>query len=639
MKKFSRFMFGISFVFTVLSAEDLKIEDILNALPIKDDLSNKTKIENGGISYIYTREDLRKMQAHTLKDILKSTYPFGYSENRFGLPDPNYNGGFLPFSSSNIRIYIDDQEITNGLYGSGIIIYGDMDIDFVDHVEVYSGNPTFEFSSESAFTIIKLYSKIAQKDEGSKINMGLGSRGSTYLYGYNTKELENGWSYFTYLSSINNNRTKYHHDTSELSRDKNTVHIFTSIYNDDNKILLDGMVQNRDIFIANSIFGTPKNSSADIDYFHMGYNGKKGGLSYLVTFDEYDGKSTFVDENSDIIKILDSKYNLTIPYDAFLDFVSQSYTVGVKYNIKTIKNNFLVGLKYRYKHFTFDDTIINDEKKPDNKHDEQKIATAFFENQFTIDNNKIFTLGATLVDIQNNNSNQNDDLFSYRTGYTYTNKNIVSKTVFSHIETTLDPYLVNNSMYLAYPDKKISTTKHDIFMENLKYKKGDNLFEFIASYILLDDKLLYNSEGKLDTYTETIEMKSILTRYVKEYNTLDKLEITMGYNHIDNLPRIDRLDQYAITLRHFYTYQKFDFFNEFLFYRDDMEKKNYCDYTMGITYRKSEDLSFTLKGTNLFDRAREAKYGVLSPEDITQQTLLSISPIDRNIVFTVEYTF
>ncbi len=630
----------LSFFFsTSLFAIDTNIDQLLNAISIKDDLSQKTKMENGGISYVYTRDDLRRMQAHTLNDVLKSTYPFGYNENRFGLPDPNYNGTTLPFSSSNIRVYIDDQEMTNGLYGSGIIIYGDMDIDFVDHIEVYSGNPTFEYSTESAFTIVKLYSKVAQKDEGSKVFAGFGSRGTTYTYGYDTRELDNGWSYFAYASYFDKNRKKYQNYDSLLSRDSQTKHFFSSIYNDNNKILIDAITQDRDTFISNSVFATPGTSTADVKYFHLGYNSTYGNFSYILTADEYKGGSDYIDNNITYIKAIDQLNSLSLPYDGSVDFDTQSYTAGIKYNLKSKTNKFLTGIKLRYKHFTYDKMIINDIQQPKDDHTTQTISTIFLEDSYSIDDNKIATAGITYADVSNNHSNQDNRLFSYRLGYTYTNKKLVSKSIISHIETTLDPYLVNNSMYLQYPNIKIPKTKQDIFMQDFKYKIDKNLYELIASYILTKDRLLPNKNGKLETYDRTIKMKSALFRFTKEYSIFDKSEFTCGVNFADNVPVIGNLKQYAATLKSFNTYKKFDFFNEILFYRDDVDRKNFYDYSAGIIYHKNEDLSFSIKGTNIFNKARKTSYARISLTNLTKDTPLEISPTDRTILFSVEYTF
>ena len=123
----------------------------------KRDLSEKTKLENSGIRTIYTRDELNRMQVHYLKDILKVLYPINYRENYFGVTDPYNPNTKVPFMSGSIKVYIDDQEILDGIYGSGLSVYGNMDIDFVDHIEIYFGIPTYQYSTEPAVMLIKLY--------------------------------------------------------------------------------------------------------------------------------------------------------------------------------------------------------------------------------------------------------------------------------------------------------------------------------------------------------------------------------------------------------------------------------------------------------------------------------------------------
>ena len=106
-----------------LSADE--IGDLLNDIEVKTDLSQKTQLENSGVSFIYTRDDIDRMQITNLKDILKSVYPVGYNENRFGVSDPFTSGSNHPFVSSQIRLFIDNQEITTGLFGSGLSLLGD----------------------------------------------------------------------------------------------------------------------------------------------------------------------------------------------------------------------------------------------------------------------------------------------------------------------------------------------------------------------------------------------------------------------------------------------------------------------------------------------------------------------------------
>ena len=630
----------ISFYLTnIAMADESEIDNLLDVISVKNDLSQKTKMENGGISYIYTREDIQKMQTHNLKDILKSTYPFGYNENSFSLPDPYAMKISVPFMSSSLRIYIDDQEITSALYGSGMIVYGDMDIDFIDHIEVYSGNPTFEFSTESAFTIIKLYSKLAQKDEGSKVAVYGGSYKASTFYGYNTQELDNGWSYFSYIANRDDKRKQYHNGDATISRDKKTVHIFGSIYNDNNKILIDGVKQTRDSFIAQSLFASPAQSSIETTFVHLGYNGSNNNLSYNLTFDSHNAYTYFEDINKQKILFINTAYHQNLPYMVTSRVISQSYTAGLKYHLIKSSNDFLVGFNYRYKHFKFYNTLVNDMRIPDDGHTNQKITTAFLENQYSLDNNKIITLGGAYTRVTNNHSVQDDDLISFRAGYTFTNKQFISKTIVSHIEVTLDPYLVNSITFLANATEKTEKAKQKIVMQNLQYKNGSHLYEFLGSFVLVKNQLMPNQNGRLEAYAKELEIKSILLRYKKEYNIFDKIEITVGENHVNNIPQIGSLKQYSVTLRSFNSYNNFDFFNELLYYKDNYENRNFYDYTAGVIYHKSDDLSFALKGINIFHKAKETTYTKLSLTTLEEEKSLSISPIDPSVMISMEYTF
>jgi len=624
------------FITNTLQADSSEIDDLLNAISVTNDLSEKTKMENGGISYIYTREDIQKMQAHNLKDILKSTYPFGYNENSYGLADPYTLQASIPFMSSSLRVYIDNQEITTGLYGSGMIIYGDMDINFIDHIEVYTGNPSFAFSTEPAFTIIKLYSKVAQKDEGSKVGFSGGSYNASSLYGYNTQELENGWSYFSYLSQVDRKRKQYHNGDATISRDRKTTHIFASLYDENNQILIDGIKQSRDSFVAQSLFASPNVSDIDTTFLHIGYNGSKGQLSYNMSFDLHNATTAFEDANKQTIELINNTYNQHLFYMVENKVISQSYTAGIKYHIINSSNDLLIGLNYRYKHFKFQDTVVNDTNIPDDGHTNQIISTAFLENQYSIDDNKIVTIGSAYTSVTNNSSPQDDKLISFRAGYTFTNNSIVSKTVASHIEVSLDPYLVNSITFLENPTKKTDKAKQNIILQNFKYRKGSNLYEILGNYVIIKNLLLPNKNGQLKAYNKNIKLTSILTRYIKEYNNFDKIELALGENYFSNLPQVDIVKQYFFILRSFNSYKKFDIFNELLYYK---EVRHSYDYTAGVIYHKTDDLSFALKGTNILNRAKKSSYTKLSLTTLEQETPLLVSPIDSSVMITMEYTF
>jgi iron complex outermembrane receptor protein len=618
---------------------ETEIETLLNDISVKTDLSEKTKLENGGISYIYTRDDLERMQAYVLKDILKSTYPFGYNENNYGLTDP-YNMRSLPSNSSKVKIFIDDQELTTGLFGSCISIYGNMKIGFVDHIEVYFGNPTFESTTEPAYVIIKLYSKVAQKDGGSKLLLSGGSYGTKNAAYYHAAELDNEWSYFSYISLDDNKRKKYHNDAATLSKDTQTLHLFGSFYTNEHKFLIDGIVQKKESFIAQSMGATPDDSTIDNTYLHIGYNGKMNRFSFLLTFDRDTIESNFSDLYREKIKAINQFLPVGLPYMMQTELSSEVYTAGINYNLQSQKNTLVSGVKYRYKQFHYDKIIYNDKDAVPTDYNAQTTLTLFAEDQYNLAENMVLTAGISYAKVRNHHTAQNDELLAYRLGYTYTDEHWVSKTIISYMETMLEPYLINH-LYLKDPNQKLPKTEQQIFLQNVKYTDESDTYEFIASYLVEKNQLMSNPvTGLLDTYGKDVSYTSFLGRYTKAYNRHDKIEVALSVDHMNHLPVIGKLNRMFGYIRGLNTFGAFDLFNEFVYYRYDTPSvKSYVDFSTGITYHSTDDLSFSLKGTNLFSDAKKSHYMRFNYDTMTFDTPLYISPVDKAVRFTMEYTF
>ncbi len=621
----------------LLNAQEIDLDSLLDDIKTKTDLSSKTKLENGGVSTVYTRDDIYRMQAKTLKDILKSTYPLGYTENNYGLPDPYYMGTAHPFVSSSIRIFIDDQELSLGLYGSGIVAYGNIELNFIDHIEVYTGNPTYEFSTEPTFVLVKLYSKNAKKDAGSKVFAQVGSFGDSLLSCYNSGDIGKEWSYFAYGSQNNDIREKHTSHDTELSRDTQTTFIFASFYDDNNKILIDAGTSKKDTFIDQSLDATPLGADLDNDFLHIGYNGTYNNLSYLLSYDTLNTKTNFID---DVTPIASAPYYGMLPI-ASLYSDSKSFVISseLKYNRITDTNKFITGLKYRYKGFEYDTILRNGFNIPRTGNTNQTVATAFIENQYSLEENSILTTGISVSKVQNNHSVQNDDLLMYRLGHTYTTNNFVFKSIYSHVEVTLDAYLVNGyNVYIT--DGKKDITKQDLLLEDIIYQKENNKYELIFSFLKTKDQMTPNFQtGLLENYSKTIAVKSAILMWTHTYSKFDKLYMTAEYDTIDNVPVLNTKQQYKAIIRNLNTYDKFDIFNELLYSRDSIEKENFYDYSAGIFYHVNEDLGVSLKATNIFAKTQTITYSRMNPLTFATEKSLEISPIDRHIMLSIEYLF
>jgi iron complex outermembrane receptor protein len=582
------------------------------------------------------------MQARNLKDILKSMYPFKYAENRLGLPDPLTYGTSLPFISSNIRIFIDNQEIVGGIIGSGIATYGDIDIGFVDHIEIYSQNPTYEYSTEPTYVLVKLYTKTAKRDNGGKVTLGTDNYGSALVNIYHADKIKD-WSYFAFASFNDNNREKYYSHAQELSKDSQTSFFLATLKKDKHNILLTGKYQDRDTFAGKSLDASPTDSTLENRYFHIGYDGTIDNFSYLLAYDYISGNSVTTDD-------IDA---MSSPSYINLKSISHTFSSELKYKFNTNSNKLALGVKFRLKKYSFPTKNVNGIEMAELSPDKQSIVTAFIEDSYSLAQNSILTLGISGSKVQNNHSQQDDDIPMIRLGHTYTNENWIIKTIGSYFEMTLDPYLLKNPIFLVYPNTKYETQKQHTFMEDIIYEKENNKYELLFGYTLVKDYLVPNFRNfaRLETY-DYIELSGFNLRWTHHYRRYDSLFIDVGITDTANLPydiSPKRLKQYNAVVRNLNTFGKFDIFNEIIYFKNNLERVSYVDYSAGIKYNHSKDFSISLKGQNILNKSKELfinridttspTFNPTNPTNWTLDTPLKVQSIDRKVLFNLEYLF
>ncbi len=259
---FKRVIFCIV-IFSTMVLEAESFEELLNVFSDKNALSQKTIDENKGHLYLFSRERLEKMQAETLKDVLALSPVLKYNENRFGLPDPVTSGSAEPFKSNFIRLYIDGIEITQGWMGSGMLLYGDMNIDFVDHIEIYLMTTSFEKSVEPAYATIFIYSKDPKRDSGGKLSLSTSNKGGN-TQSINYGQVKKDYSYMLNYSHTKTRRDKVENGTSRpLSRDYERSQFFGYVKSEDQIFHLQVMKKETDSLAGLSYDATPLVSQID----------------------------------------------------------------------------------------------------------------------------------------------------------------------------------------------------------------------------------------------------------------------------------------------------------------------------------------------------------------------------------------
>jgi len=618
-----------------LSAEDnLDIDSLLSDIENKTDLSEKTKLENSGISIIYTRSDIERMQARYLKDILKSNYSFGYNENRSGIPDPLTLGMNLPFASSSMRVFIDNQEIISGLYGSGLASHGNIDLGFVDHIEIYTQSPTYEYSTEPTLTLIKLYSKSIEKDEGSKVEVNTGNLGGARVSGYTSQYLNNDWSFLSYVSLENEKRETHYSFGKDLSRNKKSTHIFTSFKHTNHNILIDYYRTNNDGFIGPSMDATPLTNKLYNDNLHVGYDGNIDNFYFLATYDYITSDYSFHDD-VEPNPYFDNMFPLQSKTD---NTKSTTLTAELKHKYKTEKNSLTTGIKYRYKDYKYTKLETNGIIFPTKSNESQTLTTLFAQNEYSLLDNLILTGGVQYAYVYSEDSPYDEDnnLFLYRLALTYTSGSLVLKTLYSHSESPLDPYLIDS----FYINKNIDNSESDAIYEDIIFTSDNSKYEFILGYTQTKNYLMpINLFGHLDNYNETIDMYSTVLRWEYNYNEYDKLFTEFSFQQIENYPGLSSYKIYKAVVRNLNTYGKFDIFNEIIYDSNNINYNNFFDYSAGVKYSYTKDLILSIKGENILHQAKESQYMRINPDTFQALPSLSISPIDRKFTISMEYLF
>ena len=609
-------------VFTnVLSASG--IDNLLYEFSKKNDLSTKTIDENKGHLVLYTRERLERMRANTLKDVFKTTPVVYYNENRYALPDSLSSGTFEPYRSNFIRLYVDGVEVTQGWLGSGLVLYGDINIDFVDHIEFYYLTPSFESSTEPAYLTIFLYSKTPERDKQGTLKFLSGSRGHN-SQSVNYGEQKDGYTYMVNLSHTNAKREKIDNGSNQpLSRDFERTQLFSYIKTKNQIFHLQVMKKNTDSLAGLSLDATPLVSEIDYLNVHMDYSINlsehwQGQLSYewlRSDINQEDDTSMYLGGI-----FLGNKVNSTMK--------SSTYSSELTYKNKIAEHRITTGLKGRVKKLdSFSIINIGDIK---GSFDEETIITAFFQDQYALSDVELLTLGLSYNKIYRNGNVQDDDLYQLRLGYILTNEEWSYKTYLYRTMFSLDPL---SRVFRQNEERNIELQKTLGITQEISYIQKDYRLRLMLLLMQDEDGLLENAgEGNTKYFFSVFN-------YDYDCNIDNKMNLQLYYARYEDIFNLDKLEDFSGFLSFINSYEDFDFYNAVVWHQNSIDYVHYFDVTSSITWNASENLTLTIKGENLLNNAKASNLFRVNPSTGTLMTPLFISPIDQRITFELEYTF
>jgi len=519
----SLYKFFVIFLFVFIStlfAYDMPtlIQDYEKA----SELSLKTKNENAGNLVIYTRDDLERMQALTLKDLLKTLRYFSYSEDKLAQADM-LNLDAFSNQSKGIRLYLNEHELLSPLYGSGFSNFGDMELEFIDHVEIYTGFPSFEFGIAPATVVIRLYTKGAKHDEGGKVKLSGGSYGSSLASAYYTDRLDD-FSYFAYLEQFNNDRKSYNNEGSNLNRDQLRNRFYGSLSTDNHRLEVHAVKSDNDAFMGKfNNFAIQDNKR---EYQYISISSHSSFMHKSLKFNlSYTASQTELEETLNI-------RNSTAPSISTYDKTEEESLTALLEKKWILRDHEIsLGLQYRYKTFDIEEVYFGGSPTPFTQtFDNEQIYSLYLQDLYHLNKNNVLSFSVMNQFYRRDGDVDEPNNSQLRFGYIYTDEAFSAKTTLSSQEFAAEPYMIVDS---RDGNSNLKSERYNSISQELIYSLDSTINNLIFSYSKLSDYPLIGKSGRWENSDKNLDVFSSSYSLTYLYAQKDKLEFHLNYSYAD----------------------------------------------------------------------------------------------------------
>lgn len=625
--RFYSFLICLCLLELSLYAENL--DSLLNQYKSASELSKKTKDENAGNLIVYTRDDLERMQVESLQDILKGQRFFRYIENRLGEPDL-LNADPISYNSKSIKIYLNDTELTNPIAGTGLILFGNIAMDFIDHVEIYQGFPSFEFAIEPALVVIKLYTKSPKIDAGNRVKALIGTNGSNKENVYTADITDTNIGYFLYANHEDDIRDKPKLKDKTLKRDTHTNHFYASFKKQQTKLEFNILRIRRDQFLGALPYDVPKSAHKDQNYINATLSTKflsDKSLSFHADYLQTNGNYSATYSPA-LPAMFASLSSYVQPYDA------SALTLLTKKEYKAGKNTLALGIQFRHKSFHFDEIERNGvlDTAPQG-YTREDIYSLFLEDTYAITQNDLISFSIMGQYYARANGIKDESPQQLRLSYIKSLKNFTSKTFISKQELVPEPYMTAE-VHIGNPD--LDPENYTSASQEFSYSTNKTFSRITLAYTNMGNLLLQSESGRIfnsdkDThvYVASYELHYRFRQNDEFKLQADMLKLQGSDIDIDNT-------HYNYVLRMTNKVRKFDIFNELIINQGYGHNDIGTDYSLGVKYAFTSDLHIAFKGNNVFNTGLKRDY-IYTLIPTTKR--VSVPVVEQKFMLSMEYLF
>jgi len=642
MKQIVTAIFLSLFSSLLLHAQE-SIDKLLADYIEESDLSKITKIDSAGPVQVFTQDDLQKMQVKNLSDVINALYAVYLNRSKintttFARPVTSQ------ISTTYTRLYINDHDVSSPFFGSAFFIWGEMPIEYIDHIEVYTVSSSLEFGNENGSVIFRLYTKTAHRDNGSKIRLMADNKQSCSTNIYNADIFENGFNYFVYGNFDTYKRKKYYNyynNTSyKFDSDYKNYNLFANMQYKEYSLDVGMYKKNSGNFIGlgnymgMSLHNTPYegNFYSRHNYFHLTKK-LKNRFKIQLSYDHITTERDYNDPNG--IKINHSyspavikKYNVKVKEKIL------SLTLEKRFEIE--KHKLLLGSFYKYKSFdyygNFTNTLHTFKNDFSNSVD---FYSLYAEDNYNYDKSLRFILSVKGDFYRYEKDVKSQNNYLARVGFIKQSGPFKYKLFYARSYVALaffQTYNPNATPYKANPN--LDNINPNVYTGAVSYTTDKSETSFEISQGRNKSAWVYNpsTPSGWQTKDETTVRTLYQLHNSYKFDPKNRLLTTLTYGkislHPDGTPKVE------FMLTSFNTYKKFDLYNSFTYrksYKNSNVKiPNSYDLTSAVKYHYNKNLSFGIRGENILNKTYRQYYKGLQ---------YTIPTVDQKFWINLEYLF
>lgn len=625
-----------------------EIAELLSDYQKEVEGSSRTKKESLGHTITYSGEDLRRMQAYKLGDVLKTLPLLSFEKNVFGAYSPVFAGGSQGVGTS-MRLYINNHEVSSINSLSPWIMYEQYPLDHISHIEIYWGEGSLSLAGEPSNITIKLYTKSAKHLNGGAIRTSVDSKDSldiAAVYGLEDKEI----TLLAMVDGSNTNNSVTHYNGEDIKNDNDRIFAYASLGVNDLVFDVGYTRLSKDRFVGFSKDMTPDDG-----------NIKAEDLFVSVTkhFDDRSGNINFsIDKNKRDLKESNSVGIMILPV---VDFLNPTTTIPKVYNEQLTLTKYELSISKEFSLGNHNLFLSSAAKTKDYRVDKREmislsgtpintqfsniknesIISVMLEDNYYLNDNNMLVLDLKYDKYYRNGDFDDFNEISTKAGFVTTlNSNFGIKAFASNSFTPPSFFEID---YADKNSKNLKPFSKRIYSLEGVYDDTNNRASLYLNHYEIEDVIVMgsmptqmgfvNSDKKMSGESLTLDYKRRFSR---------ESELNFIIYKVRNSDSRYASPTDGAVLRASQKYSKFDFYEELIFknsytYNKTIDMSASYNLSLGVQYQCRKNLLFALKGENLLDSDMSVLYPDFS--DVNSVVYKSIQNSDRRGTISMKWIF